>query len=890
MNDEALNQAREKAAAGAAFDEGVAGVRPLVHGEGFAAYLKLIELFAPFDKGMVNWMLRSAPAALAALKGADARGEALLSVAGMGRARWSVAAEALRNLEAFARLAPEFAVSWIHLGARVGVMDQDAAVEYFKASVPTLTQLGEEWFERWARLGQEIAERSWKAAKEYYRSGPELAQKIEPADLEPFVRLGIHIIEKSPTLKPAHKASSMLALGAAAGKNKKLDLAVQYFKSAPTILSRLSMHDLRDWVDEGIKASERTQDKGRSFFSLQTGQSRLAVDGLVKGLELKTIHPVLRSYAEALMERPVRLISSSIFYKNLPGLARFVTLSDGERVFLPSQIGVFADEEMNFRAYKLSLVHELSHIRYGTFEVTPDELAALKEFSDHVLPMRIFEFLEDERVDALAMAEYPGLARDRAELLEAYLALGSRNGGPSVFELFTYAQLNGGRIKNDADDRLARALEGPVALIRGGGVTVKDALAQAIAAYTEYEKSLGEEQSQGRSAPDRLFYRGPLDFELVRMTREGTTCLLNELTDRLEAKKHPAERAALAEALVRIEDAYGLEVECLPWQIIGAEEMSGLFDDVVKTLDEMAAEKLVRRTVHYDEWNNRLDDYNKNWVKVREMDMPPVTPHFYEDTVKAQYGMISQLRRQFSRLRPDRIRRFFREERGDDVDFNALIESVVDRRAGLPFSDRVYIRREKNLRDVSVAFLVDMSYSTSDMLPSGKTIMDVQREGMVMMAEALESIGDQWAVYGFSSSHREKVDFYVVRDFNAPFNDEVKSRFASLRPMEQTRLGAVIRHASALLKRQPSRVRLLVLLSDGRPYDVDYGDGPYAVEDTRRALWEGRKSGMTFYCITVDKRSREYLPYMYGESNFTVIENVEALPVTLPLIYRRLTT
>ena len=241
-------------------------------------------------------------------------------------------------------------------------------------------------------------------------------------------------------------------------------------------------------------------------------------------------------------------------------------------------------------------------------------------------------------------------------------------------------------------------------------------------------------------------------------------------------------------------------------------------------------------------------------------------------------------------LRPDRIQRFFREERGDDIDFDAMIEAVVERHAGITPSDRVYIRREKNLRDVSVAFLVDMSYSTGDVLPSGKTIIDVEREGLVLMAEALESIGDQWAVYGFSSNYRDKMDFYVIRDFDETSPTRFRQRFDYIKPMAQTRLGAAIRHATRLLSRQSSRIRLLILLSDGRPYDIDYGDADYAVEDTRHALWEGRRKGVFSFCITVDKKSRDYLPYMYGETNYTLIDNVETLPARLPLIYKRLTT
>jgi nitric oxide reductase NorD protein len=365
--------------------------------------------------------------------------------------------------------------------------------------------------------------------------------------------------------------------------------------------------------------------------------------------------------------------------------------------------------------------------------------------------------------------------------------------------------------------------------------------------------------------------------------------LVQDLTERFVDKQKDVTSGDVTIALNRIEEAQIIESEELLWQIRDDERLSELFEEVQGIIADIEAEKRIRRAVYYDEWDMTLDDYKKDWCKVREMDMPATTPVFYHKTIEDNYGIVSLLRRHFGLLRPDRIKRYFREERGDDIDFDALIEAVVERHAGIMPSDRVYIRREKNLRDVSVAFLVDMSYSTGDELSSGKRIIDVEREGLVLMAEALESIGDRWAVYGFSTHYRDKVDFFVVRDFDEHFGGEVKARFESIRPIAQTRLGAAIRHANGILARQSSRIRLLILLSDGRPYDIDYGDADYAVEDTRRALWEGRKKGVNSFCITVDKKSRDYLPHMFGEANYTLIDNIEMLPVRLPLIYKRLT-
>jgi nitric oxide reductase activation protein len=419
--------------------------------------------------------------------------------------------------------------------------------------------------------------------------------------------------------------------------------------------------------------------------------------------------------------------------------------------------------------------------------------------------------------------------------------------------------------------------------------TVQDVLDITLRLCEAWDDGAACEADENRETTDRVFYRGVLDFKLVEETRIGMLNLITVLAERFREKNSGATPENIEKALNRIDEAEGPESEMLLWQITDPDGLAELSEQVESELEEIEKESRFRRTVFYDEWDNALEDYKKDWCRVREIDMPSTSLLFYDQTVQKYYGMVSLLRRHFGLLRPDRIKRYFREERGDDLDIDALIESVVERHAGIAPSDRVYIRRDKKLRDVSVAFLVDMSYSTGEALPSGKRIIDVEREGLVMMAEALESIGDRWAVYGFSTERRDKVDFHVIRDFDEPFNDEVKMRFEGIKPMAQTRLGAAIRHANSLLGRQNSLIRLLILLSDGRPYDVDYGDVDYAVEDTKMALWEGRTKGINSYCITVDKKSRDYLSHMYGEANYTIIDNIDALPISLPLIYKKLT-
>ncbi len=872
-------------------EEALGKVGTILDEEGMRSYLLLIDSFTSLDPSFSGFLLSSGHRILSALRSPSVRGKALESLLGMGRSKWSVVEHAYRTLPHVSEMLPEVIEEWLRCGSSLADIDQDVAIQYFESSPAVFEELGSEKLRHWASLGLEIVGMSWKAAKEYFRSSPEVLKRIDSCDLERWARIGMYLIEKSPRIKVEYSVHSMLAQGIQAGKAKMMNLAVQYFKSAPQILGRLSIQDIENWVEKGLEVTDAKKEKGEAYFSLQTEKSRKEMETLVKGLELKNVLIVLNSYAAALFGKKVRIRSSSIFYKNLPGLSRFFSVTDGTRVFLPSRIETFEDEELNFKTYKWALTHEIGHMLFGTFMVSPADLLRLAEFQDPLPAFKIFEFLEDERVDYLMGLEYPGLEKDRRVIMDAYISKLPQKGEVirSVFESLSF------RVARNADEpvvrdcRLMHLLKEALPKVMTPDCTAREVLDLTVRMYESLNGDSSCEVCGKREAWDRVFYRGVLDFRLVGETRKGVSKLVLSMVERFSEKNIDVKPEQIEEALDRIDDAEGPESEVLLWQITDQENLDELFEKVKTAVEELDEERRFRRTVYYDEWDMKLEDYKKDWCRVRETQMPSTSMLFYEQTIRKYYGMVSLLRRHFGLLRPDRFKRYFREERGDDLDLDAVIESVVDRHAGMTPSDRVYLRRDKKLRDVSVAFLIDMSYSTGEVLPSGKRIIDVEREGLVLMAEALESIGDRWAVFGFSTERRDKADFFVVRDFDEPFTDAVKMRFEGIRPIALTRLGAAIRHANSFLEKQDSLIRLLILLSDGRPYDIDYGDVDYSVEDTRVALWEGRNKGIKSFCITVDKKSRDYLPYMYGEANYTIIDNIEALPISLPLIYKKLT-
>jgi nitric oxide reductase activation protein len=252
--------------------------------------------------------------------------------------------------------------------------------------------------------------------------------------------------------------------------------------------------------------------------------------------------------------------------------------------------------------------------------------------------------------------------------------------------------------------------------------------------------------------------------------------------------------------------------------------------------------------------------------------------------------MIQSIQTAFQYLRPEGLKRIKGEREGDDLDLDALLASRVEARSGHSPSDRVYIQRQKKERSVAVAFLIDLSGSTERRLPkSGKSILQVEKEALVLLSRAVEAAEDSFALYGFSGRGKETVDFSILKDFQERGGPAIDRRIGTIQAAIQNRDGAAIRHAARKLSRQPAKIKLLVLISDGKPLDDDYS-GAYAVADTKRALQEAKRQGIHPYCVTVDREGEEYLQGMYGGVAYTVIDQIETLPARLPQIYKRLTT
>ena len=310
------------------------------------------------------------------------------------------------------------------------------------------------------------------------------------------------------------------------------------------------------------------------------------------------------------------------------------------------------------------------------------------------------------------------------------------------------------------------------------------------------------------------------------------------------------------------------------------------------------------QTFHYDEWDYLIGDYRRAWCRLREMPLDDGGPDFAAGTRRAYADLLAQVKRQFQLLRPEQFKTVKPLADGETIDLDSAVEALVDRHAGHALADKVYARRDKHDRSVAAVFLLDMSASTDDRIKNGdgrpaaddeppRRIIDVEKEALVLMAEALEALGDAYAVYGFSGYGRDQVDAFVVKGFDEPYDRRIQGRIAAIEPHRSTRMGPVIRHAAARLGRQEARLKALILLSDGYPQDFDYGQDrkskEYGLQDTAKALQEARLKAIHAFCITVDPSGHDYLRRMCPDRRYLVIDDMAALPQELPKVYRGLT-
>jgi nitric oxide reductase NorD protein len=639
------------------------------------------------------------------------------------------------------------------------------------------------------------------------------------------------------------------------------EMAYQFAALAPDVLRKLELASAEAWIIHAMDTFDReglyrgsSEIKNVDVFAAESRSRPRAVT-------FEDVCNVLGLFVCGLSGRRLRLEAGAEAY------------TDTEIIHLPARIAGQASRERNFLVYKALATHLWAQTRYGTFNGNPaDKLAS---YPDPRRALALYHYLETARIDAIIARELPGLAREIAAL------------------------------RDDAQPPQAcRRVLDPNA-------TAADSLALVGALY-------------GHFTPPQLSYMGALHPELVQAVRAARVArekleLQSELASMLAGKpggdagqpQSDAERRFSVHQDEPADAAGGIELRLDGEPVSPPGHVNDLLQSIAQDLGGIPDEYLVpagdgayrenrapenkaadvwHGTYHeegavlYNEWDYKRRHYRKNWCVLRELDVHPGNPDFIDATLARYALQVTQLRRTFELLRgEDKLLK--KQANGDDIDFDAVISAYADMRSGMELSERLLVKRHKAERDIAVMFMVDMSGSTKGW------INDAERAALVLLCEALDVLGDRYAIYGFSGITRKRCEIYRVKRFDERYDEAVRRRIAGILPQDYTRMGVAIRHLTALLNAVEARTKLLITLSDGKP--DDYSDnyrGEYGIEDTRQALAEAHRSGIHPFCITIDREARDYLPHMYGAVNYTVIDDVASLPLKVADIYRRLTT
>ena len=293
--------------------------------------------------------------------------------------------------------------------------------------------------------------------------------------------------------------------------------------------------------------------------------------------------------------------------------------------------------------------------------------------------------------------------------------------------------------------------------------------------------------------------------------------------------------------------------------------------------------------IEYPEWDWRAAAYRSPGATVLLLPAVAGPREWIDRTLAQRHGMLREIRRRFELLRAQRVRQRNQLD-GDDIDLQAWLDGQADWQAGLSMTQRLYQADRRSRRDMAIMLLIDVSGSTDSWIAAERRVIDVAREALLLVCVALEGMAEPYSVLAFSGEGRHGVTVRGVKRFDERYGGEVAQRIAGLEPERSTRAGAAIRHATAVLMRQPAEHRLLLLLSDGKPNDVDEYEGRYGVEDMRQAVTEGKLQGVRPFCLTIDRQAASYLPVVFGPNQYALLPRPELLPTVLLDWLRRLVT
>jgi hypothetical protein len=597
-----------------------------------------------------------------------------------------------------------------------------------------------------------------------------------------------------------------------------------FLQKAPYLVSQVSISGLKNWVEYGIRNYKDHPDRQRDYFSLQSADSKAMLQRERHGTLLADHERKLDLYLRGLWRDHDTLVPYSTGFDEL---RKPVPYYDHLGIRLPD---VYSDARgvTGLDRYRAVLAHVAAHRRWTT-----------PIFADNYSPFQrmAVEFFEDSRVETLAMREYPGLRR-------IFLALHPK----PAEDACDPEQVSAVRHRLTM---MSRAILDPDHGYRNPHII-------------EFSGRFYALMAQGDSSTQEI---ADLAALFVARTRRQSDQLpkvhfLDTEIDYRDDNRHM-------------------------WRYYENSDDEEQFEQYRQSQEEGEIQGLPPR--HYHEWDYNTQSFRPDWVSVYEALHPQGNATEIDRLLEKHAALAKRLKRLLDLLKPQQKVRIRYQEEGSELDLDVALRSLIDYKSGAVPDPRINMSHKNDGRDIAVMLLLDLSESLNEKVAgTEQTLLELSQEAVSLLAWAVEQLGDGFAIAGFHSNTRHEVRYLHVKGYGEHWDDAVKGRLAAMQAGYSTRMGAAMRHAAHTLQHRQADKKLMLILTDGEPADIDVKDARLLIEDAHKAVQELDQAGIYTYCINLDPKADDYVSDIFGR-NYTVIDNVARLPERLPQLFMALT-
>ncbi|MBZ0068027.1 MAG: VWA domain-containing protein [Thiobacillus sp.] len=615
-----------------------------------------------------------------------------------------------------------------------------------------------------------------------------------------------------------------------------------FFDQASFLLGQLSVAGLRNWVEYGIRNYRTHPERQKDYFSLQSADSRAILQRERHGTLFMDVERKLDLYLRGLWQEAEQLVPYSTAFDELRKPVPYydklgMRIPDVYDDFLPSPFGGGAggegDRVSGLDRYRVTLAHMVGHRRWTEAQIA-DNWSPFQRMA--------VEFFEDCRIEILLCREYPGLRR-------IFLALHPKP------------------VEGACDEETTSCLRHRMAML-------SRALLDPEHGYGDADLLDFVQRFHALMAPDESGQRASSTAEIADLALSYVAKTRRQ-SDQLA-------RIHFADTVIDYRDD-----NRQMWKFIEEGDEEEAFDAKRKIEPGEELKGLPPR--HYPEWDYHSQTYRPDWASVYEALHPQGNAADIDKLLLKHGALAKRLKRMLDLLKPqDKVRIRYQEE-GSELDLDVALRSLIDFKGGATPDPRINMSHRTNGRDISVMLLLDLSESLNEKAAgSDQTILELSQEAVSLLAWAVEQLGDPFAIAGFHSNTRHDVRYLHIKGYSERWGDDAKARLAAMQAGYSTRMGAAMRHAAHYLEARPADKKLMLILTDGQPSDIDSNDEQLLIEDTRQAVKELDRNGIFTYCISLDPKADEYVSTIFGRQ-YTVIDNIQRLPEKLPELFMALT-